>query len=318
MVKKHHADKVLAAANSSSQAALSSLIASWRRSLVRHNLDPSRRFSDAFVTSSELNVLRARNELLLAVAQPVLDRMFRSASQAGCCVALTDRNGIILDQRAAMQDKTDFANIGMAEGGCWSEARVGTNGIGTCLYEDQPVTIYRDQHFAVQNINISCMDAPIYDPHGRLVAALDISNCRDDFTSAMAGMTSALVLDAARHIECAYFRRYFSSARVVLLDENAKSGVAMLAIDHDDIVMGATRGARGLLNITDKTLAEGQTLDQLVGQGTEPSFSDAERTVLRQAMARTGGNASKAARLLGIGRATLYRRMARAGFSYSS
>ncbi|WP_423605432.1 helix-turn-helix domain-containing protein [Sphingomonas sp. MS122] len=35
--------------------------------------------------------------------------------------------------------------------------------------------------------------------------------------------------------------------------------------------------------------------------------------MLRQALAQAGGNASRAARLLGIGRATLYRRMARAG-----
>ena len=40
-----------------------------------------------------------------------------------------------------------------------------------------------------------------------------------------------------------------------------------------------------------------------------------ERAVLRQALARAGGNASEAARSLGIGRATLYRRLARVGLS---
>jgi transcriptional regulator of acetoin/glycerol metabolism len=37
--------------------------------------------------------------------------------------------------------------------------------------------------------------------------------------------------------------------------------------------------------------------------------------VLRQALARADGNVSGAARLLGIGRATFYRRMERVGLS---
>ncbi|MCJ2179250.1 helix-turn-helix domain-containing protein, partial [Novosphingobium album (ex Hu et al. 2023)] len=42
---------------------------------------------------------------------------------------------------------------------------------------------------------------------------------------------------------------------------------------------------------------------------------DGERAVLRQALARSNGNVAAAARLLGIGRATMYRRMERAGMA---
>ncbi|WP_204314562.1 helix-turn-helix domain-containing protein, partial [Stenotrophomonas maltophilia] len=40
---------------------------------------------------------------------------------------------------------------------------------------------------------------------------------------------------------------------------------------------------------------------------------DSERAFLRRALARADGNATKAAKELGIGRATLYRRMERVG-----
>lgn len=313
MVKRRHADTVLDAVQSPGRAAMSMLVASWRRSLMRHHLDPAKQSQDIFVTGSELRVIREANETLLNVSQSILDRVFRTVGTAGCCVALADINGVILERRATAQDTADFTSMGLADGGCWGEDSVGTNGVGTCLYEKQPVTIYRDQHFSERNIGISCMDAPIYDPFGRLVAALDVSNCRRDFSPVMARMTSALVLDAARQIEDAYFCRHFSRDRIVLIHQDSQAGAAMLAVDQDDIVVGATRAARTFLRIDDKILAEGRSLDQLTGDKAEPSFIDAERAVLRQALASVGGNASEAARRLGIGRATLYRRMARTG-----
>nr|WP_246048348.1 helix-turn-helix domain-containing protein [Hankyongella ginsenosidimutans] len=45
------------------------------------------------------------------------------------------------------------------------------------------------------------------------------------------------------------------------------------------------------------------------------SFLESERAVLRRALAQADGNATLAAKSLGIGRATLYRRMEKAGIS---
>ena len=44
-------------------------------------------------------------------------------------------------------------------------------------------------------------------------------------------------------------------------------------------------------------------------------FDKGERAAIARALARADGNASAAARALGIGRATLYRRMAKLGFA---
>ncbi|MEC9403231.1 MAG: helix-turn-helix domain-containing protein, partial [Pseudomonadota bacterium] len=50
----------------------------------------------------------------------------------------------------------------------------------------------------------------------------------------------------------------------------------------------------------------------LLGREDGPSgFEKAERAAVIRALARAGGNVSEAARALGIGRATLYRRMKR-------
>lgn len=308
-----HAEIVLDTVQSASRAAVSPVAASWRRSALHHHLDPSREAPRECTQSSELQQLRDLHGDLLDVAAPVLDQVFRSVGRAGCGVILSEAGGVILDRRIGDADISAFADAGLIEGACWSEAREGTNGIGTCLFEGKTVIIHRDQHFASRNVGISCMDAPVYDPQGRLVAALDVSSCRDDHSPVTAEMIAALVRDAARRIERDYFCRHFAQARIVLVADDTSGGSALLAADRDDLVIGATRAARARFGLNDDTFVSPMPVAQLLGGNEMARFGDGDRAVLRQALARAHGNASEAARLLGIGRATLYRRMARAG-----
>ncbi|HYP64621.1 MAG TPA: GAF domain-containing protein [Acidocella sp.] len=307
-----HSNAVLDAVRSPEKAAASSVVASWRRSALYHRLDPTDAAKREQVDGSTLDQLCDAHGSLLAVARPILDEMFRAVGRSGCCVILSNEHGVILEERLEPGDLPAFASIGLVTGGRWSEAEEGTNGIGTCLYEGQPVTIHRGQHFASRNIGISCMDAPVHDPHGRLLAALDVSSCRYDHDTAAAGMIAVLVRDAARRIERDYFCRHFAGARIIFLGDAPEAGMALLAVDQDDLVLGASRGARLNLRLTDDMLATPRPLAQLLGSGATASFDDGERAVLRRALASASGNASKAARLLGVSRATLYRRMAQA------
>ena len=308
-----HASFVLDAVRSPEKAAASPVVASWRRSALHHRLDPANATKREQIGALTLAQLREANGPLLAVAGPILDQMFRAVGRSGCCVVLSNEHGVILEERTEAGDISAFAQIGLVRGGRWGEAEEGTNGIGTCLYEDQPVVIHRDQHFASRNTGISCMDAPVHDPHGRLIAALDVSSCRYDHDVAMADMISALVRDTARRIERDYFCRHFDGARIIFLADDPGVGTALLAVDRDDLVIGASRGARLRLSLTEDSLTRPRPLDQVMGGSTTASFHDGERAILRRALASSGGNASKAARLLGVGRATLYRRMVTAG-----
>lgn len=312
-----HSERVLSAVHSS-RAAVSAVAASWCRSALHHGLDPAapravvERLGDA-----ELGTVRAANGELLAVAAPVLDRLHGSVGLAGACVLIADAGGVVLDWRAPEGDARQFEELGLAPGVSWAEAAQGTNGIGTCLVETRAVTIFRDEHFASRNVGVSCMDAPIFDHAGRLVGALDISSARGDHDRAMAAMIGALVQDAARSIERDLFCRRYAGARIVLAGsgDQATRGQALLAVDRDDLVIGATRAARQHFRLGSGTEIEPRPLGDFLGMPTPASFDDGDRAVLRQALARAGGNVSGAARLLGIGRATFYRRMDRVGLS---
>lgn len=150
-----HADRVLGTVQSPSSAAVSALAASWCRSALHHKLDPESAPPREPIEAGALAERRSLHQPLLAVAAPVLDEMFRTVGRSGCGVVLSDAEGVILETRANEGDREAFARVGLTDGARWSESTQGTNGIGTCLFEDQPVIIHRDQHFASRNIGIS-------------------------------------------------------------------------------------------------------------------------------------------------------------------
>lgn len=309
-----HADHVQASI-ARSDAAHSALVASWRRSLQLHRLDPAERKAPRRLTEAELMLARQRMEPLARAAEASLNRLYLAVGGVGCCVMLADRNGIPIDRRGAVADDETFDEWGLWTGTVWSEDAEGTNGIGTCIAEQRALTIHRDQHFFSRNTLLSCTTAPVYDHEGNLAAALDVSSCRSDLTEGFVQLIAVAVGDAARRIEAENFRMVYSSARILLAPVAERGAGAFIAVDADDLVVGATRSARLALGITREALAKGLLAADLLGDAAKTSedLDDAERGVVQRAIARTGGNVSAAAQNLGISRATLHRKLARFG-----
>ncbi|MEM7429201.1 MAG: helix-turn-helix domain-containing protein [Pseudomonadota bacterium] len=261
--------------------------------------------------AAELRLRCASVGRFLANANRSLDRLHGLVGSSGCGVLLTDSDGVVLDQRCSPADALVFKEWGLWQGADWSEEAEGTNGIGTCLSENRQVIVHRDEHFHARNIAMSCIDAPVYGPRGELLGALDVSSARADQTACLNALIGATVHQAAKQIEADLFRAEFSQARIVVV-EGGHVGSGLFAIDKDDIVVGATRDARKSFGLPLSGLfAPRPAYDLLIGEQSVPDFEEAAKSVVVQALARSGGNVSKAARTLGIGRTTLYRRMKR-------
>ena len=226
-------------------------------------------------------------------------------------------DGIPIDRRGMGADDVSFRQWGLWPGTVWSEQSEGTNGIGTCIAEERPLTIHRDQHFHSRNIGLSCTVAPIFDHRGRLAAALDISSCRVDLTGDFVGLIAAAVADAARRIEARHFRAAFPGARIVVAPDTDWGAGALLALDRDDFIIGASRAARVACGITDAQLAGALHADTLLFADDAPleRLEHAERAVLQRTLARAHGNVSAAAKALGVSRATMHRKMRQFGLS---
>ena len=291
------------------EAARSAVVASWSRSARLHGLDPAKTTTPDRMTAAELDQARERMGPLIHAALPSLDRLFQALGGVGCCVLLADRDGVPLERRGAAADDSTFADWGLWLGTHWSEAAQGTNGIGTCLVEERVVTIDKNQHFMAQNTVLSCMSAPLFDHFGQLAGVLDVSSARTDLTQAMVGLIVQALSEAAHKIEAQAFHDAYPNARLVILPQVARNTPALLAVDPDDLVIGATRAARQHLNLSGDLSRNPRPAADFLGQAVPDTLGDAERAVLIRALARAGGNASAAARALGISRATFHRKI---------
>ncbi|KYK45078.1 MULTISPECIES: GAF domain-containing protein [Bradyrhizobium] len=308
---RHHAARVEAAI-ASGQAARSALVASWRRSSRLHHLDPGGHAAPMRLTETELQQARERIAPLLAAAQGAMDRLYQAVGAAGCCVLLADGEGVPVDRRGTVADDATFQSWGLWTGALWSEEHEGTNGIGTCLVEQRPLTIDRDQHFFARNTLLSCTAVPIYDHEAALAGVLDVSSCRADRTDAFASLIALATGEAAKRIEADLFRKAFADARIVLTQAADGSCSGLVAVDTDDLVIGATRSARAALGIAPgRALQPVPAADLLGGDTARDHLAGGQRAVLQRALLRAGGNVSAAAKALGVSRATLHRKLKR-------
>ncbi len=300
-------------------AAEDSVVASWQRSVNVHQLEPCRTHAPDRLSGEEFRAVYERLGPLIDTAQTSLDRLYQAVGSDGCCVLLADKHGIPVDRRGAIADDTTFNEWGLWTGTVWSEGHEGTNGIGTCIVEERALTIHMDQHFHLKNTGLSCSAAPIFDHEGNLIAALDVSSCRSDLTVGFSRLISMAVMDAARQIEAAHFEYSFGDARVILANapqefgfgQSGQQGASLVAVDRDDLVVGATRAARRLFDLSDDDLKNPLPLSSLYGQQVNDAsqYSQAGRRIISQALAKQNGNVSATARALGVSRATLHRKI---------
>lgn len=280
--------------------------------MLKHGLDPAETKAQDRLDAGNLNMRREKLESFLKVAAPKLDHLFTLVGASGCGVLLTDSDGVVLDQRILDGDKAVFKEWGLWSGADWSEAAEGTNGIGTCLAENRRVIIHRDEHFLARNTAMSCIDAPIFGAEGELLAALDVSSARSEQTESINALIAAMVAQTAEKIEAENFRLAFPEARIIVADHAEADSSMLLAVDRDDIVIGATRSARKAFDLDATGALRPRPASDLFGREKGPTgFKKAERAAVIRALTRSDGNVSAAARALGIGRATLYRRMKR-------
>jgi transcriptional regulator of acetoin/glycerol metabolism len=198
---------------------------------------------------------------LIFNAQEEIDRLYKVVGEAGYTLLLCDTAGIAVEHRGDEADASRFKYWGTWVGGVWSEAAEGTNGIGTCIAEERPITIHRSQHFRSRHTDLSCSGAPIFGIDGRLMAVLDVSAIDPERSERAHALTGALTTNSARAIEERFFREQFRQEWVVAVapPEGGTAGM-LLAANSDQRIVGANRTARTSLVLDDYRLRTGVSL----------------------------------------------------------
>jgi transcriptional regulator of acetoin/glycerol metabolism len=221
-------------------------------------VDPADSHAPRILTSGELKELSEPLDKLILSAQEEIDRLYKVVRHAGYTLLFCDAAGVAVEHRGEEIEATQFAYWGTWLGGVWSEEAEGTNGIGTCIAEERPVTVHRGQHFRSRHIDLSCSGAPIFGVNGNLTAVLDVSAIDPRRSERAHALTGALTINSARAIEERFFRESFRDAWIVAVaaQEETASGM-LLAVDRHQRIVGANRVARTSLLLDDRGLDAG-------------------------------------------------------------
>jgi AraC-like DNA-binding protein len=209
---------------------------------------------------------------------------------AGYTVLFCDTTGVAIEHRGEEAASSLFRYWGTWLGGVWSEQVEGTNGIGTCIVEQRPVTIHRSQHFRSRHINLSCSGAPVFDVDGSLLAVLDVSAIDPALSERAHALTGALTVASARAIEEQNFREQFCREWIVAvaLPEDG-AAVMLLAVDNSQRIIGADRLARAMFSLDENMLRAGVSLWSIFVRDPAP-FRRTETTDVPTIFASAGNN----------------------------
>ncbi|MDE2203923.1 MAG: sigma-54-dependent Fis family transcriptional regulator [Burkholderiaceae bacterium] len=157
------------------------------------------------VQQSELKTQIERSQSLFTHALPVMETLYSQIINTQSMVILTDTSGLILHSLGDDDFLARASKVALQPGALWSEESRGTNAIGTALAEARPTLVHASEHYLEANRFLTCSCAPIFDPYGKTVGALDVTGDHRGFHK----HTMALVRMSAQMIENQLFANAF-------------------------------------------------------------------------------------------------------------
>jgi transcriptional regulator of acetoin/glycerol metabolism len=139
-----HAECVYSVAEGATPPCIERVSSSWQRSANKYAVDPVETTrAPRILTLGELKHHREPMDELIFSAQEEIDQLYKVVREARYAVLFCDSSGVAVEHRGDDAQASRFEHWGTWLGGVWSEEVEGTNGIGTCIVEERPVTVHR-------------------------------------------------------------------------------------------------------------------------------------------------------------------------------
>ena len=216
------------------------------------------------LAAGQLQGMLEESRLLFQQAAPVMETLYGQIANTHSMVLLTSAQGVVLHSLGDSDFLEKASRVALVPGMDWSEQTKGTNAIGTALIEQAPVTVLGDQHYMRVNQALTCSCAPIFDPHGQVVGALDVTGDHRSHHQ----HTLALVRMSAQMIENQMFAASFPDAMRLHFHARAEflgtlvEGIAVFT--PDGRFLSANRSAQFQLGLSFAAL-QAHTFSSLFG-----------------------------------------------------
>ena len=249
---RSHVSRIVTSANQLAPAggdylaprAADTMAASWRRCMEGYSFDPGAKFRIEAVSDAELKRQCQANDELIHYARPEIDAMFGAVSLSGFSISLGNVDGYIISERANYNP--EFYSEVERAGTAWAEPSAGTNAIGTCLVERQPVGVHTNDHFFYDFSALSCASAPLFSPDAELIGAINISIRNPELQRETLKVVLGLSTSLADRIGERMFRQAFRRCFILKFAIGAVDH-GLIAVDGDFQLAGLNHAAREML-----------------------------------------------------------------------
>jgi len=150
------------------------ITASWERCRAL-GVDPEGGISTVILPPDELEKRRTASSRLLRVAEPLMSSLYEVVAGSGHVIVLVDSDGYVLSATGDPSVLESARAVNFVPGVRWTERLVGTTAIGIALASGRPAQVAGEEHFCRAHRAWTCSAAPIRDPAGGVLGALNVS-----------------------------------------------------------------------------------------------------------------------------------------------
>lgn len=241
---------------------------SWER-CRRYGVNPYQKAVSTVLPPEVLEERREENREWLQIARPVLETLYRFVAGSGFVVAVADCSGYLLEVTGDPKVIQAIARGNFVPGADWSEMSAGTNSVGTAIAANQPLQIFSYEHYCICSHRWTCSAAPIHNPDGRVIGALNMTGSFKRVHPHTLGMVVAGADAIERQIamEKAWRERDLANRVREALMESISDGI--LATDRSHRITHINQAATRLLDITPERAAGKNVREVLNGEGAD-------------------------------------------------
>ncbi len=180
-----------------SKAAQKEMIAASHQRCRKMGVETSRVYpADVLKGDALLGKLRD-NAALLDIVAPFMDILYEAVANSGFFILLTDKDGYILRAKGDPGAIAASERLNMVIGASMSEKSIGTNAMGTALYEGKPLQVTACEHYIEAYHRWTCSAAPIKSTEGVVIGTLNLTGD----SKLLHPHTLGLVIAAVRAVE---------------------------------------------------------------------------------------------------------------------
>jgi len=224
---------------------------SWERSR-KYNVDSYKPKNTDILGKEEFDQLLRDNKFLLDLVVPSMDDIYNYTKNSSFCVALSDKNGILL-KLIGDEEELAFTNYSnFSEGSNWSEPVMGTNSVGLVLVLNQPVQVYGYEHYCKCAALSTCSAAPIHNEEGDIIGVLDLTGPYKQVNVHTLGMVVAATSAIERKLQLQKAYREVNLANSIKQAVMESISEGIIGIDENKQIIHMNKRAGTLLGIDTK------------------------------------------------------------------